>query len=134
MKAQFNDSQTLKAIVDESTSHMTLLQKLMERDRQIQEFQLTVKNHREQFDNLKSHFEVTLKAIAMNLNALKGERKPDRIEIVDGVETRYRDYINNLTHHQKTLIIEHMQLAIAEEAKKLKSANLKDFSFDDMPF
>lgn len=107
---------------------------IQDHKKDIQELEITVKNHREQFDDLKSHFEVALKAIAMNLNALKGERKPDRIELVDGVETRYRDYINNLTHHQKTLIIEHMQLAIAEEAKKLKNTNIKDFSFDEIPF
>jgi hypothetical protein len=107
---------------------------ISDRDRQIQELQISVKNHREQFDNLKSHFEVTLKAIAMNLNALKGERKPDREEEVDGVKVRYRDYSDNLSHKQKTLIIENQQRAIAEEAKKLKGINLKDFSFDDIPY
>lgn len=100
----------------------------------IQELEINLKNHREQFENLKSHFEVTLKAIAMNLNALKGERKPDREEEVDGVKVRYRDYSDNLSHKQKTLIIENQQRAIAEEAKKLKGVNLKDFSFDGIPF
>jgi predicted RNase H-like nuclease (RuvC/YqgF family) len=87
-----------------------------------------------QIDNLKSHFEVTLKAIAMNLNALKGARKPDETKEVNGVMTTFRNYDDNLTHHHKTIIIENVQRAIAEEAKKLKGANLKDFSFDEAPF
>jgi hypothetical protein len=101
-----------------------------DRDTKIQELEITAKDHREKFDALKSHFEVTLKAIAMNLNGLKGERKPDHVETVDGVQVSYRKYDDNLTHHGKTLIIENQQRAIAEEAKKLKSASLKDFSFD----
>jgi hypothetical protein len=48
---------------------------ISERNSQIEELQISLKNHHEQFDNLKSHFEVTLKAIAMNLNALKGDRE-----------------------------------------------------------
>ena len=107
---------------------------IAERDRQIQELQITVKNHHEQFDALKSHFEVLLKAIAMNLNALKGERKPDETKEVNGVMVTFRNYDDNLTHHHKTIIIENVQRAIAEEAKKLKGVNLKDFSFDDIPF
>jgi predicted nucleic acid-binding Zn-ribbon protein len=105
-----------------------------ERNTQIEELQITAKNHREQFNSLKSHFEVTLKAIAMNLNALKGVRKPDETKEVDGVMVTFRNYDDNLTHHHKTIIIENVQRAIAEEAKKLKTANLKDFSFDDIPF
>ena len=77
---------------------------------------------------------VTLKAIAMNLNGLKGERKPDHVETVDGVQISYRRYDDSLTHHQKTIIIENLQRAIAEEAKKLKSLELKDFSFDEISF
>jgi predicted RNase H-like nuclease (RuvC/YqgF family) len=107
---------------------------ILERNRQIEELQITTKNHREQFDNLKAHFEVTLKAIAMNLNALKGARKPDETKDVDGVMVTFRNYDGSLTHHHKTIIIENVQRAIAEEAKKLKGANLKDFSFDDIPF
>lgn len=90
---------------------------IAERDSQIQELQITVKNHREQFDNLKSHFEILLKAIAMNLNALKGARKPDETKEVNGVMTTFRNYDDNLTHHHKTIIIENVQRAIAEEAK-----------------
>jgi len=123
--------QNKEAFAKELRSSLDLI---TDRDRQIQELQITVKNHHDQFDALKSHFGVLLKAIAMNLNALKGDRKPDREEEVDGVKVRYREYGDNLTHHQKTLIIEHQQRAIAEEAKKLKGANLKDFSFDDIPF
>ncbi len=115
------------AMVDE-------LKKTNEIDRQIQELEITNKNNREQFDNLKTRFEVLLRAINMNLNALKGERKPDRVETVDGVEIRYRRYDDNLTHRQKTILVEAYQVAIAEEAKKLKGINLKDFSFDDIPF
>jgi hypothetical protein len=107
---------------------------ILERNRQIEELQINIKNHREQFENLKSHFAVTLKAIAMNLNALKGERKPDETREVNGVMVTYRNYDDNLTHHHKTIIIENVQRAIAEEAKKLKTANLKDFSFDEIPF
>ena len=107
---------------------------ISERNTQIEELQITLKNHREQFDNLKSHFEVTLKAIAMNLNALKGARKPDETKEVYGVMVTFRNYDDNLTHHHKTIIIENVQRAIAEEAKKLKGVNLKDFSFDDIPF
>ena len=71
----------------------------------------------------------------MNLNALKGERKPDEIREVNGVMTTFRNYDDNLTHHHKTIIIENLQRAIAEEAKKLKGVNPKDFSFDDdIPF
>ena len=107
---------------------------ISERNTQIEELQITLKNHREQFDNLKSHFEVTLKAIAMNLNALKGARRPDETKEVYGVMVTFRNYDDNLTHHHKTIIIENVQRAIAEEAKKLKGVNLKDFSFDDIPF
>ena len=107
---------------------------ISERNTQIEELQITLKNHQEQFDNLKSHFEVTLKAIAMNLNALKGARKPDETKEVYGVMVTFRNYDDNLTHHHKTIIIENVQRAIAEEAKKLKGVNLKDFSFDDIPF
>ena len=99
------------------------------KDRQVQELQITAENHRDLFNDLKSHFRVTLKAIAMNLNGLKGERKPDHVETVDGVQ-----YDDNLTHHHKTIIIENLQRAIAEEAKKLKSLELKDFSFDEISF
>ena len=112
----------------------TSANQISERNTQIEELQITLKNHREQFDNLKSHFEVTLKAIAMNLNALKGARKPDETKEVDGVMVTFRNYDDNLTHHHKTIIIENVQRAIAEEAKKLKGINLKDFSFDDIPF
>jgi predicted RNase H-like nuclease (RuvC/YqgF family) len=101
---------------------------ISERNTQIEELQITLKNHQEQFDNLKSHFEVTLKAIAMNLNALKGARKPDETKEVYGVMVTFRNYDDN------TIIIENVQRAIAEEAKKLKGVNLKDFSFDDIPF
>lgn len=107
---------------------------ILERNRQIEELQITLKNHREQFDDLTSHFEVTLKAIAMNLDGLKGARKPDETREVNGVMTTFRNYDDNLTHHHKTIIIENVQRAIAEEAKKLKRANLKDFSFDEIPF
>ena len=112
----------------------TSANQISERNTQIEELQITLKNHREQFDNLKSHFEVTLKAIAMNLNALKGARKPDETKEVYGVMVTFRNYDDNLTHHHKTIIIENVQRAIAEEAKKLKGVNLKDFSFDDIPF
>jgi DNA repair exonuclease SbcCD ATPase subunit len=112
----------------------TSVNQVSERNTQIEELQITAKNHREQFNSLKSHFEVTLKAIAMNLNALKGVRKPDETKEVDGVMVTFRNYDDNLTHHHKTIIIENVQRAIAEEAKKLKTANLKDFSFDDIPF
>jgi hypothetical protein len=105
-----------------------------DRDRQIEELQINAKNHREQFDNLKSHFEVLLKAIAINLNALKGARKPDETKEVNGVMTTFRNYDDNLTHHHKTIIVENVQRAIAEEAKKLRGITLKNFSFDDMPF
>lgn len=132
-KAIAPDLDALKVAVDQAVNP-ALLEKIAERDRKIQELEITVKNHREQFDQLNSHFVVTLKAIAMNLNALKGERKGDREEEVDGVKIRYRSYSDNLTHRQKTLIVEHLQLAIAEEAKKLKAAKLKDLSFDDIPF
>jgi uncharacterized coiled-coil protein SlyX len=37
---------------------------ISERNSQIEELQISLKNHHEQFDNLKSHFEVTLKVIA----------------------------------------------------------------------
>ena len=87
---------------------------ISERNTQIEELQITLKNHQEQFDNLKSHFEVTLKAIAMNLNALKGARKPDETKEVYGVMVTFRNYDDN------TIIIENVQRAIAEEAKKLK--------------
>jgi chromosome segregation ATPase len=107
---------------------------ISDRNTQIQELQVTVNRHREQFDSLKSHFEVALKAIAMNLNALKGARKPDETKEVNGVMTTFRNYDDNLTHHHKTVIIENVQRAIAEEAKKLKGIDLKDFSFDEIPF
>ena len=49
--------------------------------------------------------------------------------------TTFRNYDDNLTHHHKTIIIENLQRAIAEEAKKLTGVNPKDFSFDDdIPF
>lgn len=107
---------------------------ISERDRQIQELEITVKNHREQFEDLKSHFQVTLKAINMTLNGLKGARKPDHVEEVDGVNIVYRRYDDNLSHAGKTMIIENQQRAIAEEARKLKDLKLKDFSFDDIPY
>jgi predicted RNase H-like nuclease (RuvC/YqgF family) len=131
------DIETLRGDVKDLCDRLrTSANQISDRDRQIQELQITVKNHGEQFENLKSHFEVLLKAIAMNLNGLKGDRKPDHVETVDGVEIRYRRYDDNLTHHGKTLIIENQQRVIAEEAKKLKGIDLKDFSFDDdeIPF
>ncbi len=128
-------SEALEIKIDDLTACLNVSHDtIADRNRQIEELQINVKNHREQFESLKLHFEITLKAIAMNLNALKGARKPDETKEVNGVMTTFRNYDDNLTHHHKTIIIENVQRAIAEEAKKLKSVNLKDFSFDDIPF
>lgn len=110
------------------------LKKANEQNCQIQELQISVKRHHEQFEDLKSYFALTLKAINMSLNGLKGDRKPDEVKEVNGVMMRFQNYNDNLTHHKKTLIIGNLQRAIAEEARKLKALKLEDFSFDDIPF
>lgn len=107
-------------------------EKFFERDRQAQELQASLRNHHEQFDDLKSNTEVTLKAIAMMLESLKGDRKPDETREVDGVMVT--NYDGNLTHHQKNIIIGNIQRAIANEFRKLKGCKLTDFSYDDQPF
>lgn len=68
------------------------LKKANEQNRQIQELQIFLKKYREQFDDLKLNFWITLKAINMDLNGLKGDRKPDEVKEVDGVMTRFRNY------------------------------------------
>lgn len=80
LKTQDSDIKLLSGDVKDLCDRLrTSANQISERNTQIEELQISLKNHREQFDNLKSHFEVLLKAIAMNLNALKGERKPDRV-------------------------------------------------------
>ena len=107
---------------------------LEERDREIEELQASLRNHHEQFDNLRLGAEVTYKAIAMMLEALKGDRKPDETKEVDGVMVTFRNYDDNLTHHQKNIIIGNIQRAIGNEIKKLKGRKLIDISYDEQPF
>ena len=107
---------------------------IQERDREIEELQASLRNHHEQFDNLRLGAEVTYKAIAMMLEALKGDRKPDEIREVDGVMVKFRNYDDTLTHHQKNIIIGNIQRAIANESSKLKGRKLIDISYDEQPF
>jgi hypothetical protein len=76
--------------------------------------------------------EIALRATAYNLEASKGDRKPDRIEVINGQNVLIRDY-ENLTHHQRNIIIEAVQRAIANEVRNLQGLTLKDFSYDDIP-
>lgn len=107
---------------------------IQDRDREIEELQASLRNHHEQFDNLRLGAEVTYKAIAMMLEALKGDRKPDETKEVDGVMVKFRNYDDNLTHHHKTIIIGNIQRAIGNEIKKLKGRKLIDISYDEQPF
>lgn len=124
---------TPKSYVDQG-SFLELKKLSEDQARQIHEFEISIKKHHDQFDSLKSLFDVTLRVINMSLNGLKGDRKPDEVKEVDGVMVKFRNYDDNLTHHQKTIIIGNVQRAIAEEIRKLKGLKLEDFSFDEIPF
>ena len=108
--------------------------KVIERDRQIEELQASLRNHHEQFADLKASTEVAYKAIAMMLESLKGDRKPDEVKEVDGVRVTFRNYDDNLTHHHKTIIIGNILRAIANESRKLEGRKLTDSSYNDPPF
>lgn len=108
--------------------------KVDDRDRQREELQISLRNHHEQFADLKASTEVVYKAITMMLESLKGDRKPDEVKAVDGVMVTFRNYDDNLTHHHKTIIIGNIQRVIANESRKLGGRSLADFSFDGQPF
>ena len=125
-KALKEDVAALKQVIADRESEVANLN--------VQELQASLRNHHEQFNDLRLGAEVTYKAIAMMLEALKGDRKPDETKEVDGVMVKFRNYDDNLTHHHKTIIIGNIQRAIANEIKKLKGRKLIDISYDEQPF
>ena len=113
---------------------------LKDRDRTISGHEANIYSQGKEIDRLKSEFNqlkadsvLSMKAIAINLEAIKGDRKPDETREVDGVVTKYRVYGEELTHRQKNERIDHVLAVVKAESKNISSRQCDRgfFIYDD---